>query len=219
MQDIIIKSQGDRITVVLDEVIDFSIIEEMLRKKVSDARQFFEGATTNIAFKGRDLTRQQESRLLKIITTETTMKVTLVDDLPSKAAPRTTKRHVNAPKAIPTIPPTIGYKESATAYCHGGLRAGQSVKFGGSVVILGDVNPGSEVVAEGNVIILGALKGMAHAGASGDSSCFVSAQVMLPTQLRIANIITAIPPPKDKKEVPKPSIAYVKDGQVFVGPL
>jgi len=219
MQDIVIKSQGESITIMLDEATDFSIIEEKLRKKVSDARQFFEGATTNIAFKGRDLTRQQESRLLKIITTETTMKVTLIDGANLKPLPRTARRHASAPRAIPTAPPNIGYKESNTAYCHGGLRSGQSVKFGGSVVILGDVNPGSEVVAEGNVIVLGALKGMAHAGASGDSSSFVSAQVMQPIQLRISNIITAVPPPKDKKETPKPSIAYVKDGQVFVGPL
>ncbi|MCL1786735.1 MAG: hypothetical protein FWG38_02005, partial [Defluviitaleaceae bacterium] len=88
-QAVVIKSQGDSIKVMLDDSADFEVLEETLRKKVSDAKQFFEGATANIAFIGRGLSVIEETRLLKVITTETTMKVTLVDPatLPPPPAP------------------------------------------------------------------------------------------------------------------------------------
>ena len=226
-QSITIKSQGDIIHILLDSGADFATLSEGLRKKVSDAKGFFEGATANVAFKGRELTKEEETLLLEVITTETTMSVTLVDgELPPPPPLQTprAKKKVEKPTAEP--PPVAAataasYDTSNTVYHHGGLRSGQSIKFAGSVVVLGDVNPGSEIVAEGNVIVLGALKGLAHAGASGDTSCFVSALVLQPIQLRIANIITSVPPPdkKSKKEPQKAQLAYVKDGQVFIGPL
>jgi septum site-determining protein MinC len=221
-QAITIKSQDDRIDIMLDGEIDFETLSENLRKKVSDAKQFFEGATTNIAFRGRDLSESEKESLLNIITTETTMQITLVEaeDLPPPMPRVVNKPPAKVLKAVPVSPSNISYVQNNTAYYHGGLRSGQSIKFGGSVVVLGDVNPGSEVVAEGNVIILGSLKGMAHAGVLGDASCFVCALALQPTQLRIANLITYVPAlPKGKKEPTKASIAYVKDGQVFIGPL
>lgn len=228
---VVIKSQGDSINIMLDDSVGFEVLLENLRKKVSDAKQFFEGATANIAFKGRGLSAIEETQLLKVITTETTMKVTLAapeslvqkpPPAPAKAAqkPKKEAAAIKETKSVMVAPSTISYNESNTAYYQGGLRSGQSIKFGGSVVIIGDVNPGSEVIAEGNVTVLGSLKGMAHAGVFGDNSCYVSALVLQPTQLRIANLITYVPPaPKNKKEPQKASIAYVKDGQVFVGPL
>jgi len=231
-QVITIKSQGDRINILLDENADFDTLTATLRKKMSDARQFFEGAVMNIAFQGRELVEIEKIQLMNVITTETTMKATLVpneEERQSFFIPRLIKRAKEPkeppvikeePKTVPMSPPTMGYDEWNTAYYQGGLRSGQTIKFDGSVVILGDANPGSEVIATGNVIVLGSLKGMAHAGCNGDTSCFVSAQVLQPTQLRIANLITYIPvPEKGKKELPKASIAYVVDGQVFVGPL
>ena len=233
MSTITIKSQGDSINILVDDNADLEVITEDLRKKVSDAKQFFEGASSNIAFKGRKLTKKDEKMLLDIITTETTMSVTLVDGEQPIASPSANTKNIAKPDKIieekvePTVPKVtqtaqtmVNYITSNTAYYQIGLRSGQSIKFAGSVVVLGDANPGSEIVADGNVIVLGALKGMAHAGANGDTDCFVSALQLQPTQLRIANIITHVPPPpKGKKEQQKPSIAFVNDGKVFVGPM
>ena len=231
-QTVVIKSQGDSINIILDDSVDFEVIIETLRKKVSDAKQFFEGVTANIAFIGRDLPEDEEKQLLGVITTETTMEVTLVEapePPPATSPPLSTRpaARITAAKEVKSTmvaPPNISYTESNTVYCHGGLRSGQTIRYGGSVVVLGDVNPGSEVIAEGNVTVLGALKGMAHAGVLGDTTCYVSALVLQPTQLRIANLITYVPEvPRNRKglqkEVQKASVAYVKDGQVFIGSL
>ncbi len=93
------------------------------------------------------------------------------------------------------------------------VRSGRSLYFDGHVVIVGDVNPGAEIVADGNVIVWGKLSGLVHAGANGDESATVSALDLSPTQLRIANRIT-IAPPVDKKRVPVPETACIKDEQI-----
>jgi len=207
---VIVKGQRDGIDILLDASADFEQLQEILREKVAGAKKFFEGAKTNISFRGRDLSETEEMHLLDIILSETNLDI---DFRPRKADA--------APAPTPsedTCPLGLAHTESETAYYRGGLRSGQSIKFRGSVVIMGDVNPGSEVVAGGNVVVLGSLKGMAHAGAKGDNSCFVSALVLQPTQLRIGTFITYVKPAKKDEKKP-PSYAYVKDDQVFVAHL
>lgn len=91
------------------------------------------------------------------------------------------------------------------------LRSGFSLKSPGHVVVIGDVNPGAEIIAGGNVIVWGRLLGMVHAGAEGDDTALVCALDLAPTQLRIASCIATTPKRKGK---PQPEIARVEDGQV-----
>lgn len=91
------------------------------------------------------------------------------------------------------------------------LRSGHKVKYPGHIVVLGDVNPGAELIAGGNVIVWGKLLGVVHAGAGGDEEAVVCALDLSPTQLRIADKISISPPRKGK---PRPEIASLEDGQV-----
>lgn len=95
------------------------------------------------------------------------------------------------------------------------LRSGQKVHFDGNVVVVGDVNPGAEIVASGHIIVLGTLRGVVHAGAAGDERAAVLAFRLQPTQLRIANHITR--PPDDESAGPEqPEIARIKDNVVTI---
>ena len=69
------------------------------------------------------------------------------------------------------------------------MRSGQRLQFEGSVVILGDVNGGAEVIAEDNIVVLGRLRGMAHAGARGNAQAIIAAHIIDSPQIRIASII------------------------------
>jgi len=91
------------------------------------------------------------------------------------------------------------------------LRSGHQVKYPGHIVVLGDVNPGAELIAGGNIIVWGRLRGVVHAGAGGDAEAVVCALDLSPTQLRIADKISVSPPRRGK---PKPEIACLEDGQV-----
>jgi septum site-determining protein MinC len=94
------------------------------------------------------------------------------------------------------------------------LRSGQSVCHAGHVVIIGDVNPGSEVIAGGDVVVWGRLRGIVHAGASGDEQRCVCALDLSPTQLRIGNHIARPPEDKRRRKVSQPERAFVSDGQL-----
>lgn len=107
-------------------------------------------------------------------------------------------------------------KQHMTKFHKGNLRSGMSLDFDGSIVILGDVNPGAQVRASGNILVLGALKGVAHAGALGEKEAYVFALNMNPVQLRIADIITRFPETGRNKNAIIPEYAYVEDGKVYV---
>ncbi|WP_202820050.1 septum site-determining protein MinC [Calderihabitans maritimus] len=96
------------------------------------------------------------------------------------------------------------------------LRSGQSIHYPGHVVIMGDVNPGAEVVAAGNIVVMGSLRGMAHAGAAGNERAMVIAFRLKPTQLRIANHITRAPDGEEKLEPTQPEVARIKGGNVVI---
>jgi septum site-determining protein MinC len=92
------------------------------------------------------------------------------------------------------------------------LRSGTRIEFSGHVVVFGDVNPGAEIIAEGNVIIWGRLRGMVHAGAKGNRNAFICALDLSPTQLRIAEEVSALLKPR---EDPVPEVARInKDGKL-----
>ena len=72
------------------------------------------------------------------------------------------------------------------------LRSGQKIETEHSVVILGDINSGAEVIAGGDIFVLGALRGVAHAGAFDETGGgrVIMALDLQPTQLRIGTVIS-----------------------------
>ena len=96
------------------------------------------------------------------------------------------------------------------------LRSGNSLVHPGHITIIGDVNPGAEVIAGGNVVVWGRLRGMVHAGVDGNEKVVVCALDLSPTQLRIADYIAI--PPEGKKDHNRPEMAVVDDRQVVAQP-
>jgi septum site-determining protein MinC len=87
------------------------------------------------------------------------------------------------------------------------IRSGVEIRHPGTVVIMGDVNPGGEVIAAGDIVIWGRLRGIAHAGSQGNNSCLIMALQMDATQLRIANHVARSP--ERHPSQPEPEVAYV----------
>lgn len=103
--------------------------------------------------------------------------------------------------------PTMLYEKS--------LRSGQNIDFDGNVVVLGDVNPGAEIVASGHILVMGSLRGLVHAGATGEEAATVTALHFAPTQLRIASHITR-PPDGDNIENKPAETARIKNDEVII---
>ncbi|MBV9234066.1 MAG: hypothetical protein JO030_08495 [Candidatus Eremiobacteraeota bacterium] len=106
----------------------------------------------------------------------------------------------------------------STLYHRATLRGGQVLHHTGNVVVVGDVNPGAELIATGDVVVFGRLGGIAHAGAAGDPNARIYAVELLPTQLRIATYIAAERGRVRRTALP-PEAALVRDGQIAIVPL
>jgi len=83
------------------------------------------------------------------------------------------------------------------------LRSGQQLRHPGSITVIGDVNPGAEIVAGGDIVVWGKLRGTVHAGATGNETAVVCALVLAPTQLRIAQYFARSPEGRRRKPTPE----------------
>jgi septum site-determining protein MinC len=225
---VIFKGTNNGITIMLDENATFETLKDALTEKAKSAKDFFKNAKTAIKFSGVDLTDEQEKELLEIINSNTDIDISFVasgdSDLPVLTKPKfkqkpeetevEDKKEGKLDQLISEA--LVTAKKNLTTFHKGSVRSGQSIRFPGSIVVIGDVNPGGELIADGNIIVLGILKGLAHAGCSGSHDCFVAALNMRPTQLRIAELITCFP--EDELKV-TPQYAYINENQIYVEPL
>jgi len=78
----------------------------------------------------------------------------------------------------------------------GYLRSGHRLRRREHIIVIGDINPGAEVISDGDVLVWGRLRGVVHAGAGGDRRALVAALDLEPTQLRIADVLKIAPDPK-----------------------
>ena len=108
----------------------------------------------------------------------------------------------------------------------GTVRSGETVQHCGDLVVLGDVNPGSEVLADGDIVVIGSLKGLPHAGASGDNKAAVIALEIACPRLRIGGAEANAPASdsvaaKRRKQgsATQPTMAYIRQGKIHVSPF
>jgi septum site-determining protein MinC len=94
------------------------------------------------------------------------------------------------------------------------VRSGQAIHHLSNVVVLGDVNPGAEIVAGGDIIVWGVLRGMVHAGYPDNENALVCSLQLAPVQLRIAHLLSR--PPEGFEAQPRPEIATIRQGQIVV---
>ena len=106
------------------------------------------------------------------------------------------KKHIKENEKLPTL------------YVQRTLRSGQSLKSEGNIVIIGDVNPGAEIIAKGDITVWGVLGGIAHAGSDGNNYSRIRALKLHAIQLRIGDVFARRP---DTVNIP-----YVQKTDSFV---
>ncbi len=183
---------------------EFETIKMQLDSKLEKAKDFFKGGKV-ISFKGRKLTQKEENILKDIINKKHGIAVESknTNEMNSNKYNFRSNSFFN------------GINEGETKFIQTTVRSGQKLEYSGNLVVLGDVNPGAEVIAWGNIVILGALRGIAHAGSNGNRDAFVVAFSLLSYQIRIADVIARSP--DGEKHMPLgPEIARIKNGKLFI---
>lgn len=108
---------------------------------------------------------------------------------------------------------TRNLNEETALFVSKTLRSGARIEFPGHVVVLGDINPGAEIIADGSVIVWGRLRGAVHAGAKGDFSAVVCALELLPIRLVVADVVLN---DTSRDETGKPEMAFLNNQKVIV---
>lgn len=98
------------------------------------------------------------------------------------------------------------------------IRSGGRVESTGSVVVLGDVNAGAEILANDDIIVVGALRGLAHAGAGGNEKAVIWAEKILSPQLRIGSAVAQAGATGDAENGKGAEVAHLKDGAIVIRP-
>jgi len=199
-EDVVFKGVRGEIQLILNDTADFAAVMEQLKAKLAAANDFFSrGATIKLP---ATLKAEQRSQI-----TELLMAHGLV-------CQKTPQRNQTGQAANPA--PARDRYETKALVVNKTLRSGQKVVYEGSVVVIGDVNPGAQIVAGQDIIILGSCRGVAHAGAYGDQTATITANKIVATQLRIAGVISRSPDDVDKPDCVE--IAKIKDGAVVIEP-
>lgn len=189
------KMSKNGLSIILDESMDFLTAKRLLKKKFEESEEFFKGAKLKTIVKGKELSSEEFDEIKELIFEKTGF-----DDVTED---------------VITFDWSKNTVEGNTKFYRGTMRCGNSICFKGNVVVMGDVNPGAEIIATGNVLVTGVLKGTVHAGAKGNRNAIVSAQGIYPTQLRIADLITVSPEEKAQK-LNHFETAYVKDNNIYI---
>jgi len=214
---IVFKGTSDSLIVIMKEEADFETILEEMEFKISSNERFFKGADLKVKYRGKKLSEEEENKIFEILKNKSGAKITSFEK--DTNIPVEVKREPAA-KPHPIIKMSNfyfkGIEEGITKFHRGTVRSGQLLRFDGNIVVIGDVNPGGEVIAAGNVVVMGSLRGIVHAGSDGNREAIVVALNLNPTQLRIADVITRSPDDKQIENQFIPEMAYIKDNFVYI---
>ena len=197
MNSISISIKKNQVIIKIEDNAEQREIISDLRKKMLELRNLYKDDKTPILITGKILKNKEMDEIQNII--KKFLNVQIEFDSPKVLGLHGIKKTF--------------YKEVATSetkFHKGSLRSGQRLEFEGSIVIIGDVNAGAEVIASENIVVLGILRGLAHAGAKGNKDAFIEASEIEVVQIRIADIVKEIE--KEDGEIHKvKTSAYIND--------
>jgi septum site-determining protein MinC len=215
-----LKGYRDGLRLILDPEASIEQIEAAIGERMANLGDSLAGMVMNIDIGNRPLDDSELTRLKSLLHKNYGLEVRRI--LGAATDPpliRESSTIMGAPALHQEERAINGYFSSEhedTRLIRHTLRSGQVERFlEGNVVVLGDVNPGAEVTAAGDIIVLGSLRGIAHAGALGNTSSVIIALNLQPTQLRIGRFITR-PPADAQRRRKQIEIARVQGDAIIV---
>lgn len=201
MNCVSINLKTDEILIKIDDNAEQSAIIEELTTKLVELKKLYQDSKTPIRVTGKILKNSEMEEIKNTIKNEIDVEI-----------------RFDTPTSLGLYSITRSYKKdvatSETTFHRGSLRSGQKLEVEGSLVIIGDVNSGAEVIAGDNIVVIGTLRGLAHAGAKGNKEAIIAVSTLDAVQLRISNIVKEID--KDEENIYEHVYIYVKDDQIII---
>ena len=163
------------------------VLEEMV-SRLSSKASFFRGGRVALHTGERALSEEQLCAIGSLLEgLGVTLWAVRTEHPATEAAARELGLEIRTQAATPPVvqsPELAPPEEAPDLVVRRTLRSGQAIHHIGSVVVIGDVNPGAEIIAGGNIVVWGRLRGTAHAGAVDDEDALVCALQLMPSQIR-----------------------------------
>ncbi|SDT29961.1 septum site-determining protein MinC [Paenibacillaceae bacterium GAS479] len=197
-QHITIKGVKDGLIFLFDDKCEFAeLMDELQYKLEKSHQQLLSGPLVHVHVKlgARPTTDEDKDQIRSVIRQRGNLLVQTIES--------------EGPE-----PEEVGASE-AFKMMTGTIRSGQTVEHDGSLLLLGDLNPGGTLRCTGDIYVLGALRGMAHAGIAGRLDAIIAASQLRPTQLRIAEVISR-PPEEWISADASMEYAYLEDGRMQI---
>jgi len=220
-----IKGIRDGLLVSLGEA-GWPVAQRALLERIEAQPDFFKGARLSLdvgaqALKSPELTALRDQLSERGITLWAVVSTSPITENAAQLLGLATRlfkptpQHEHTRPTAGSFPVAKGIDDETALWVNKTLRSGTRIEFAGHVVVLGDVNPGAEIIAGGSVIVWGRLRGFVHAGAQGKKDVVVCALDLSPTQLRVADEIAVAPRRSGK---PQPEVVRLKDGRLQAEP-
>lgn len=211
--NVILKSYNGAIKLILDPDMPFSELLGLVRDKFYASRNFLGNASIILDIEGRKLSDIEEDLVIDAVHASSDVSVSCL-----------VGKNENDQEHIRRVSEILSERLQGSDKCmilQSSVMNKQVIEVEESIVILGDINPGSEVRSSGNIIVLGGLYGSAHAGYPEDDSCFICAIEMEAEKMGIGSFDYE----PDSKPIwsavlkSAPKVARINEGKFTIGPL
>lgn len=174
-----VNLQTDKLIIKLNEKCEQKELIQAIKKRLPQLKKLYQEDKTPIFVTGKVLKNREMDEIEKLL--KDALKVEVAFESSKILGLHGIKKTFNR-----------DIQNSETTFHRGSVRSGNKLEFEGSIVVLGDVNAGAEVIAGENIVVLGILRGLAHAGGKGNKNAIIAAASIESKQLRIANIVKEV---------------------------
>lgn len=212
-QGAILKSYNGAIKLILDPDMGFNELLGCIRDKFYESRKFLGSGSIILDIDGRKLSDFEESLVIDAINASCDVNIACI-----------VGKNENDQEHIRKVGEILDERMNDDDKCrilHGSVMNKQVIDIDDSIIIFGDVNPGSEIRSAGNIIVLGGLYGKAHAGAAGDESAFICSIEMEAEELMIGEnrYVPESKPIWSAVLKSSPKVARICEGEITISPL
>ena|SRR5438874_629613 len=219
--NIAIKGTRNGLLLTLEPETPFGDLLTALSERLSEAPAFFRGASLALDTTRRALQVSERTQLeallayyhMSVAVPEPATTARLDSQVSAAQSPEVSAANSLQSSQEQSIQQDLRTFDD-TLFIRRTVRSGQAIHHPSHVVVLGDVNPGAEIVAGGDIIVWGVLRGMVHAGYPDNAEALVCSLLLAPVQLRIAHLLSR--PPEGYEAQPRPEVAAIRNDQIVV---
>lgn len=214
-ENVVIKSYQNGINLILDAETPFPELLDEIGYKFHESGKFFGNSRMALSMDGRPLTETEEMQILETIRENCDLNIICLMG-------KDEETNQNYLRAIQEVEAQQRNTENEGQFYKGTLKNHQILETESSIVVLGDIYPGSAIISSRNIIVLGGLYGEAYAGAGGETDHYVVALEMEPERIKIGDFKYRAGEKGNKwsiKPKVRPKIAFVKNERITIEPL